>query len=335
MESNAPIPLDIQRQIDRIAEVCAERKPLVAINCIAYNHELYIRDALEGFVNQKTNFPFVAIVHDDASTDSTANIIREYAKKYPDIIKPIYETENQYSKKDGSLGRIMDSAIEAAGAKYVAMCEGDDYWTDPHKLQKQVDFLETHPDYSLCFHNTKLSMLDGSIRLDASAMKQTGEYSADDIIEQWIIPTASVVYRREGIDNNPIRINPKFKYGDNILFLTAALNGRLFGINEYMSVYRKNPTSITIRLSEIEWLKLDVIHYKEMCKVFSSIISKRVRHEALAERYYQLSQLLVRNDFKQSLIYLFRGIFNCSPEIWKYILGSIRRKFTTLSQTKQ
>lgn len=94
---------------------------MVTIRCIAYNHEPYIRQCLEGFVIQKTNFRFEAIVHDDASTDGTAAIIREYAEKYPNIIKPIFETENQYSKRDGSLRRIMDSHTRG---KYVAMCEG-------------------------------------------------------------------------------------------------------------------------------------------------------------------------------------------------------------------
>lgn len=87
----------------------------------------------------KTNFQFIAIIHDDASTDGTADIIREYAEKYPDIIKPIYEQENQYSKQDGSLRRIINEAIPV-DIKYIAMCEGDDYWIDPYKLQKQVDF---------------------------------------------------------------------------------------------------------------------------------------------------------------------------------------------------
>lgn len=107
---------------------------MVTIRCIAYNQEAYIRDCLEGFVMQKTNFRFEAIVHDDASTDGTATIIKEYAEKYPDIIKPILETDNQYSKHDGSLGRIMD---EHTHGKYVAYCEGDDYWTDPLKLQNK------------------------------------------------------------------------------------------------------------------------------------------------------------------------------------------------------
>ncbi len=128
-----------------------QQKYLVAIRCITYNHEKYLADALEGFVMQKTTFPFVAIVHDDASTDGTADILRKYAEKYPDIIHPIFETENQYSKRDGSLGRIMNAAVDATGAKYVAMCEGDDYWTDPLKLQKQVDFMESHPNVGLCY----------------------------------------------------------------------------------------------------------------------------------------------------------------------------------------
>ncbi|MEZ3590604.1 MAG: glycosyltransferase [Muribaculaceae bacterium] len=126
-------------------------RSVVAIRCITYNHEPYIRDCLEGFIIQKTNFPFVAIVHDDASTDGTAAIVREYAEKYPDIIKPIFETENQYSKHDGSLDRIMNNACSETGAKYIALCEGDDYWTDPLKLQKQVDFMEANPEYGLVY----------------------------------------------------------------------------------------------------------------------------------------------------------------------------------------
>ena len=126
-----------------------ETRPLmVTIQCLTYNHESYIRQCLDGFVMQKTNFNFEAIVHDDASTDGTALIIKEYAEKYPDIIKPIYETENQYSKKDGSLNRIM---MEHTLGKYVAICEGDDYWIDSEKLQKQVDYMEKHPECGLIY----------------------------------------------------------------------------------------------------------------------------------------------------------------------------------------
>ncbi len=185
---------------------------VVAIRCCTYNHEPYIRDALEGFVMQKTDFPFVAIVHDDASTDRTAEIIREYAEKYPDIIKPIYETENQYSKKDGSLARIMNKACDATGAKYVAMCEGDDYWTDPYKLQKQVDFLESHPDYSMCFHGVNIKIEKGC-NLSSSEFQQleTKDYSGPEILATWTIPTCSVVLYGNILKKRPI--NSKFVSG--------------------------------------------------------------------------------------------------------------------------
>ena len=130
----------------------SEIKPLVAIHCLVYNHEPNLRECFEGFVMQQTNFPFVAIVHDDASTDGSAAIIREYEEKYPHIFKPIYEQENLYQKGGfGTINEVMNEAIGATGAKYVAMCEGDDYWTDSYKLQKQVDFMEANEDVGICY----------------------------------------------------------------------------------------------------------------------------------------------------------------------------------------
>ncbi len=126
-------------------------KPLVSVKCMTYNHGPYIAECLDGFMAQKTNFPFEVLVHDDASTDDTAAVIRRYEKKYPQIIKPIYEKENLYSKEDVSVHTGIDALISG---KYLAICEGDDYWCDPYKLQKQVDFLESHPDYSLV-HSAK------------------------------------------------------------------------------------------------------------------------------------------------------------------------------------
>jgi len=101
--------------------------PLVSICCLTYNHAPYIRDAIEGFLMQKTNFPVEILIHDDASTDGTADIIREYETRYPDIIKPIYQTENQYSK---GVKISWEYQFSRARGKYIALCEGDDYWTD-------------------------------------------------------------------------------------------------------------------------------------------------------------------------------------------------------------
>ena len=122
-------------------------KPLVSICCITYNHAAYIRDCLEGFVMQQTDFPFEVLIHDDASTDGTADIIREYEAKYPDIIKPVCQTENQYSKGVD----VSSYNWNRVKGKYIALCEGDDFWCEPQKLQLQFDFMEAHPDYSACF----------------------------------------------------------------------------------------------------------------------------------------------------------------------------------------
>ena len=139
--------------------------PLVSISCITYNHAKYIRDALEGFLMQKTSFPIEILIHDDASTDGTTEIVREYEEKHPDIIKPLYETENQWSK--GIRGSAVFNFPRALG-KYIAICEGDDYWIDPLKLQKQVDFLEQNDEYGLIFTDVdiyyqKLNIFERSV----------------------------------------------------------------------------------------------------------------------------------------------------------------------------
>lgn len=127
-----------------------ENNPLVSICTLVYNQEKFLKQYLEGIFLQKINFSFEILIHDDASTDNSGNIIREYQALYPNIIKPIIQTENQYSK--GTDINLTYNFPRAKG-KYIAICEGDDYWTDPCKLQKQVDFLETHSEYNLCCHD--------------------------------------------------------------------------------------------------------------------------------------------------------------------------------------
>ena len=133
--------------------------PKVSIICNTYNHEKYIAQALDSFLAQKTDFPIEVLVHDDASTDGTAAIVRQYAEKYPDIIKPILQTENQYQF------RVITYTYQVprAQGKYIAFCEGDDYWTDPEKLQLQYDFMESHPDYSACCHAYDMVYADRSL----------------------------------------------------------------------------------------------------------------------------------------------------------------------------
>lgn len=175
-------------------------EPLVSINCTAYNHEVYIRNTLEGFLMQKTDFKFEILIHDDASTDQTANIIREYEKKYPEIIKPIYQKENQFSK---NISISKQFQYPRARGKYIAICEGDDYWTDPYKLQKQVDFLEAHPDYGLVYCNfDKLYQRTGKLVHNANKKNKIINTSKIEIFnglltKQYRIATLTVLARTE------------------------------------------------------------------------------------------------------------------------------------------
>ena len=222
--------------------------PLVSIRCTVYNHEPFLRQCLDGFVMQQTTFPFEAIVHDDASTDGSASIIREYAERYPDIIKPIYETENQHSKHDGSLARIMDAAMHP-NSKYIALCEGDDYWTDPHKLQLQVDFLESHPDYSLTVHEyTEWDEEKGTYRPHhikfLENTKDDLTLTLDDFATGvFFTKTLTAVYRRSA------RRECKFQYYDArfdmTLFYALMTQGKCYLFNRVMGCYRIQPNSLT------------------------------------------------------------------------------------------
>lgn len=226
-----------------------EQNITVSIVCNVYNHEKYLRDALEGFVTQKTDFPFEVLVHDDASPDSSADIIREYEAKYPDIIKPIYQTENQYSQK---IPINITYQIPRIRGKYVAVCEGDDYWTDPLKLQKQVDFLEAHPDYSLCACSVKwLDMRTGKA-LNRRCVDEDLDVTMEDLIMQRTDRTfqyASVLLRAEIFCCRPEWMKV-FRVGDVPLTLHAANCGKVRMLADTMAVYRSHtPGSWTSRTS--------------------------------------------------------------------------------------
>lgn len=176
---------------------------MVTICCITYNHRKYIQDALDGFLRQKTNFPFEIIVNDDASTDGTTEILKEYQRQYPDIVFPILHQENQYSK--GYRGLAARNIFPIARGRYFAMCEGDDYWTDSLKLQKQVDFLEKHPGCSCCYHPVRLTYANG-IRPDRTEGPPViGEvtFSSEVIIGGRFIRMVALMFRADVFKNIP------------------------------------------------------------------------------------------------------------------------------------
>ena len=220
---------------------------LVSVYCLAYNHEKYIRDCLDGFVKQKTNFNFEVIVHDDASTDRTAEIIMEYAKKYPDIIKPILQKENQYSK--GAL-ITLDIIFPKCKGKYIAVCEGDDYWICDTKLQQQADIMEEHPEYVACVHANKvIDYLNNTETINAR-YEQSQVVNTIDVLSPMvpIFHTTSIFYKKQIINERPDFFKDTWDYADLVYF---ALCGEIYYINKVMSVYRTlTPGSWTMRTRE-------------------------------------------------------------------------------------
>ncbi|MHA7129374.1 glycosyltransferase [Algoriphagus namhaensis] len=212
--------------------------PLVSICCITFNHGSFIKDALEGFLAQKTNFPFEILIYDDASTDGNIEILKEYAAKYPDLIHLEIAEENRYS--DGIRAMNIRYNLPRAKGKYIALCEGDDYWTDPEKLQKQVDFLEQHSEYSACVHGAKIyneytNSFEHSKYENRVEDKDLGMFR---IFEEsgGVYPTCSLVFRKDKL------VYPKdlmhFSGGDLILIIFLATQGRIRFMQEVMAVYR-------------------------------------------------------------------------------------------------
>ncbi|RDU63570.1 glycosyl transferase family 2 [Helicobacter didelphidarum] len=165
-------------------------KPLCSVLCITYNHKNFIAQALDSMLEQETDFPFDIIIHDDCSTDGTDTIIKEYEAKYPKIIKALYEEENQYSKREN--GNNFLGIMHKMAAKYIALCEGDDYWNDPKKIQIQVDFLESHQEYVLCYHDC--DVLDNDKLMPGDYHKQDG---SGEMMQKFhlCIPTRCACYR--------------------------------------------------------------------------------------------------------------------------------------------
>ena len=212
--------------------------PLVSICAIAYNHEKYIEDAMDGMLMQETTFPFEIIVHDDASTDNTANIIRKYAEKFPNIVRPIFQTENQYSKKKR---QVKSFVYEKARGKYMALCECDDYWIDANKLQIQIDLMEQNPQCHMSFHAAEERFNhDKCGKIIAKHVNRNKVFSTSEVIlgGGGFCPTASVIHRKEIVSNLPSFLNDA-PVGDYFLQIFGSLNGGALYVDKVMSVYRQ------------------------------------------------------------------------------------------------
>ncbi|WP_165056705.1 MULTISPECIES: glycosyltransferase [unclassified Adlercreutzia] len=209
-------------------------KPEVSVICITYNQVDYIQDALDGFVNQETDFSYEVIVHDDASTDGTADVVCEYAERYPNLIMPILQTKNQLSLGKGG---IRDYALPAARGRFVALCEGDDYWISAKKLQVQHDLMASNPGVSLCVHNALVVDYGHNCLFLSESSSGNRMKSMEDVVIEGggrINPTASMFFRKEllgeGFAGAPV--------GDHFYLMDLASKGDVAWIAEPMSVYR-------------------------------------------------------------------------------------------------
>lgn len=313
-----------------------EEIPIVSIKSYVYNHEPFLRECLDGFVMQKTNFPFEVIVHDDASTDKSADIIREYIAKYPDIFKPIYETENQYSKHDGALTRIVDSKVRG---KYVAYCEGDDYWIDPLKLQRQVDFLENNPEYVLCCtHCNNYDQSNKKIIEKAKYFnKDTDISNKTNITEYWACQTLTVMYRRNCFNLDIISKLPNFVDAHNYYLMLMHGKGRY--LNYTTAVYRLHQTSMFSSLLDFKKEKWAYNVDMDLLRIDpNSKILKRDSKREITKFHILYYQNEIKNNNESYLSVIKKIIFHTSLQkkaeltidfcvfIREYIVRNIRRK---------
>jgi len=210
---------------------------MVSIICATFNQEAYIAQALDSFLMQKTDFEFEVLVHDDASTDATASIVREYERQYPSIVKPVYQAQNQYSQGV----KITPLTCARAQGKYVALCEGDDYWIDPLKLQKQVDAMEGDAEFSLCVHSSLKVSPDGAPIGEVRPAREDRTFSLAEIVVEnpGFFLTSSLLF-----PTSYSSVLPEYYFrcpvGDWPLILFLASKGQVRYLDRQMSAYRVN-----------------------------------------------------------------------------------------------
>jgi len=271
----------------------------VSVFCLTFNHEKYIRQALDGFVMQKTNFPFEILVHDDASTDNTPKIIREYAEKYPHIIKPVFQTENQYSKK---IGIIKNFLLPLAQGEYFAWCEGDDYWTDPYKLQKQIDFLNENKEYSICVHKAVVRGCSFNTEQQFPSIESDKDFSVEEIIRHGggIFATNSLMMKKEIYVEKPdCFYAPSF--GDFQLFIYGAIRGKCMCLADVMSVYNRGVPGSWTNLHEAA-VEKKISHYRDMIDMLNrvNVYYKYEYNDAISYRIHasEAEILILQKNFK-------------------------------------
>lgn len=307
--------------------------PFVSVVCLCYNHEQYIRETLDSILMQKTNFAFEIIIHDDASTDNSAEIIMEYYNRYPEIIVPILQSENQYSRNIDINSQYIYPKVRG---KYIALCECDDYWIDRFKLQYQIDYMEKYNECSCCIH--------AAYKFDDKNKKCVGQMILSESDKNFFIEDAisglgskaatnSFIYRTKYLGRITEVKNHLTKTGvdDYVLLIILSNIGYIHYINKVMSIYRINvKNSWTSRSKNsvnkhIEYLKKDINMIQDLYNVLPSNVYVYLRNEIDRDEFkiLLLKGLLFQAKFKYPSLYDDVSIFEKIKVIFRYIILKI------------
>lgn len=271
---------------------------MVSVQCITFNHVQLIRETLEGFLMQKTSFAYEILIHDDASTDGTTEILREYEKKYPNQIRVVYEEENKWGK---GFEYNHDILLPLAKGKYIALCEGDDAWIDDRKLQLQVDYMEEHPECSLTLHKAYLQYpigYSGKRMPRAMGYEKDGILAFEEIFSDWKAPTSSFLFRRNLYEKEP-KFFRKAPTGDESLMYYMATEGEIYYFDRVMSVYN--------RMTPGSWTSSFRIADKKMEEQQTKLLSGYVNFLEEINAYFEYTKCDMINSFIKDKIV---GMFN-------------------------
>lgn len=282
----------------------SNNQPLVTIICNAYNHEKYIRECLEGFVLQKTSFTYEIIVHDDASTDRTSIIVKEYESKYPNLFNNIYQNINQYTNKDINIWG--DIILPKSKGKYIAICDGDDYWTNPLKLQKQVDFLEANVEYGLV-HTDFFIYIQKFQKMENYFPKRFSCNSCfyDLLTENNFIGTLTVCFRRQLMIDyfNEIKPNEQnWLLGDLPLWLYIANKSKIHFINEITAVYRRLNESASNFQNYENKINFEQSVYDVRMVFYQKFSPKNIRNKKRIKFLFSTNKLRINLNFNGSFL---------------------------------
>jgi len=280
----------------------------VSIHCLCYNHEKFIVEALDGMVNQKTNFAYEIIVHEDASTDRSAEIVKEYEQKYPELIKVIYQEKNQYSQ---NIDAFRTHMFPVSRGKYIAICDGDDFWCCEDKLQLQYDFLEAHPDTFMVACNSERIRTDGSKINNVVEVQGSRYIPVEELIfkNKSVPQQSSLMFRREFYEVE----QPEWFYKtvmDNRFRLFSACLGKVYYIDRVMAKYRamvQGSYSMSLRKDQTHYKKqlTSAIEFFEHFDEYTSFkyteaikkeITRRSILLAMAERDYKKAHELAKTS---------------------------------------